>query len=148
MKNNQIKQYIINTWNHKGFQKYFRNTSWMFIGQLSMIISFLINIWLARYFGPEKFGVINYVFAFVGIFSFIANFGFMGAIYFLSLPGIMLLASFLPVGSRKQIVFFSVELIKNTVNLILTWMVSSKKSKYKNIQHSSTSFFQSGNKLL
>ena len=82
------------------------------------------------------------------LISFIANFGFMGAIYFLSLPGIMLLASFLPVGSRKQIVFFSVELIKNTVNLILTWMVSSKKSKYKNIQHSSTSFFQSGNKLL
>lgn len=80
--------------------------------------------------------------------SFVANFGFMGAIYFLSLPAIMVLASMLPAGSQKQIVFFSVEIIKNTVNLMLTWMVSSKKSKYKNVQHSSSSFFQSGNKLL
>ncbi len=75
MKIQAIKQYIQETWAHRGFQKYFQNTSWMFIGQLSMIISFLINIWLARYFGAEKFGTINYVLAFVGIFSFIANFG-------------------------------------------------------------------------
>lgn len=82
------------------------------------------------------------------IISFLANFGFMGAIYFLSLPAIMLMANFLPFASRKQIVFFSVECIKNSVNLILTWMVSSKKSGYKNIRQSGQSFFQSDNKLL
>ena len=67
--------YIKEKWNHAGFQKYLKNTGWMFFGQLSMIISLVINIWLARYLGPEKFGTINYVFAFVGIFSFIANMG-------------------------------------------------------------------------
>jgi hypothetical protein len=42
------------------------------------------------------------------IVKFLANFGFIGAIYFFSLPAIMLLATFLPHSSRKQIVFFSV----------------------------------------
>jgi O-antigen/teichoic acid export membrane protein len=70
-----ISHKIKDIWQHAGFQKYFRNTSWMFIGQLSMIISLTLNIWLARYFGPEKYGAISYIFAFVGIFSFIANFG-------------------------------------------------------------------------
>jgi hypothetical protein len=32
--------------------------------------------------------------------------------------------------------------------LVLTWMVSSKKSKYKSIKQSDQSFFQTGNKLL
>lgn len=80
--------------------------------------------------------------------SFLANFAFMGSIYFLSLPAIMIIASMLPVSSRKQIVFFSVECIKNLVNLILTWMVSSKKSKYKSVKQSGQSFFQTGNKVL
>ena len=42
------------------------------------------------------------------VISFLANFGFMGGIYFLSLPAIMLIANFLPFTERKQIVFFSV----------------------------------------
>lgn len=67
--------YIKDKWQHKGFQKYFKNTSWMFLGQLTMIISLIINIWMARHLGPQNFGNISYVFAFVGIFSFIANFG-------------------------------------------------------------------------
>ncbi len=69
------KTYISEKWGHSGFQKYFKNTSWMFIGQTAMIISLIINIWMARHLGPENFGIISYVFAFVGIFSFIANVG-------------------------------------------------------------------------
>lgn len=42
------------------------------------------------------------------ILGFLTNFGFMGSIYFLSLPAIMLIAVVLPVSSRKQIVFLSV----------------------------------------
>jgi O-antigen/teichoic acid export membrane protein len=67
--------YIKEKWQHTGFQKYFKNTGWMFIGQTAMIVSLFINIWMARHLGPENFGTISYVFAFVGIFSFIANFG-------------------------------------------------------------------------
>ena len=70
-----IREIIKKTWKHDGFQRYFKNTGWMFLGQLSTILSLVMNIWLAKYFGPEKYGAISYVFAFVGIFSFIANFG-------------------------------------------------------------------------
>lgn len=84
----------------------------------------------------------------VKIISFLANFGLMGGIYFLSLPAIMLLATMMPISSRKQIVFFSVEMIKNIVNLMLTWMISSKRSKYRGVQQGGQSFFQTGNKLL
>src|SRR3989344_2511937 len=61
---------------HAGFKRYFVNTGWMFFGQIfSMGISFFIGAWLARYLGPKNYGIINYSFAFVGIFSFIANLG-------------------------------------------------------------------------
>lgn len=70
-----IRNYIKEKWQHAGFQRYFKNTGWMFVGQLTMIISLIVNIWLARYLGPEKFGIINYIFAFAGIFGFIANLG-------------------------------------------------------------------------
>ncbi len=72
---NKLIHRIKEKWGEVGFQKYFKNTGWMFVGQLAMIISLIINIWLARYFGPDKYGAISYIFAFVGIFSFIANFG-------------------------------------------------------------------------
>lgn len=62
-------------WAHAGFQKYLKNTSWMFIGQFSMIISLAVNIWIARYLGPTNFGTMSYIFAFAGIFAFIANLG-------------------------------------------------------------------------
>ncbi len=67
--------YIKEKWAHAGFQKYLKNTSWLFAGQFSMIISLTVNIWLARYLGPTNFGTLSYVFAFVGIFGFIAGFG-------------------------------------------------------------------------
>ncbi len=67
--------YVKGKWSHAGFQKYFQNTGWMFAGQLSMVISLIVNIWLARYLGPTNFGILSYIFAFVGIFSFIAGLG-------------------------------------------------------------------------
>lgn len=62
-------------WSHAGFQKYFRNTGWMFFGYFFNIISLSINLWIARYLGPTNFGIISYVFAFVGIFGFLTNLG-------------------------------------------------------------------------
>ena len=71
----EIISIIKEKWQHVGFQKYLKNTSWMFIGQFSMIISLAVNIWMARYLGPTNFGNLSYVFAFTGIFAFIANLG-------------------------------------------------------------------------
>ncbi len=71
-----IKQKILEIWNHAGFQKYFRNTGWMFFGHIfSLAVSFFIGAWLARYLGPENYGTLNYIFAFVGMFSSVANLG-------------------------------------------------------------------------
>lgn len=75
----QINKIIPQRWQwllaHGGFRRYFKNTSWMLVGQLMSIVSLLVNIWVARYLGPEEFGSFSYVIAFIGIFSFIANLG-------------------------------------------------------------------------
>lgn len=75
----KINKFIPNKWqwvlNHEGFRRYFKNTGWMFFGQLFNIISVIIGIWLARYLGPENFGIFSYVLAFVGLFGFLANLG-------------------------------------------------------------------------
>lgn len=60
---------------HEGFKKYLVNTGWMFLGHSTSIISIFINIWIARSFGPSNYGYFSYIFAYVGIFSFIANLG-------------------------------------------------------------------------
>lgn len=64
---------------HEGFRRYFANTGWMFAGQvIFLILSFFIGAWLARYLGPEKYGLISYIVAFVGLFSFLGSLGIDG----------------------------------------------------------------------
>ena len=61
---------------HYGFKRYLRNTGWMFFGQMfSLLASFFVGAWLARYLGPENYGILNYAFAFAGLFAFIASLG-------------------------------------------------------------------------
>lgn len=63
-------------WGHAGFQKYFKNTGWMFLGRIfAMTIGFLISIYIARYLGPSNYGLFNYTISFVALFGFIANLG-------------------------------------------------------------------------
>lgn len=42
---------------------------------LRMISGLIVGVWVARYLGPEKFGVFNYAIAFVAIFASVAKFG-------------------------------------------------------------------------
>ncbi|MFA6430417.1 MAG: flippase [Candidatus Paceibacterota bacterium] len=63
-------------WNHVGFQKYLKNTGWMFLGRFFTLgISFIVGIYIARYLGPSNYGLFNYVVSFVGLFGFLASFG-------------------------------------------------------------------------
>lgn len=80
--------------------------------------------------------------------SFLIRFSLLGAGYFLSLPAIMIMATWVPPGYQKVMVFVFVELTKNFVNLALTWMLSSKRSIYSTIRADSTSFMEKDNKLL
>lgn len=62
--------------NHEGFKRYFANTGWMLSGQMfSLLVSFFIGAWLARYLGPENYGMISYAIAFSGLFAFVASLG-------------------------------------------------------------------------
>lgn len=66
---------------HQGFMRYFYNTSWMFAAQIfKMIAELLVGIWVARYLGPEQFGVFSYAIAFTAIFSAIAKLGLDGIV--------------------------------------------------------------------
>ena len=51
---------------HPGFRKYFANTSWL-LGErvLRMVVSLLVDIYVARYSGPERFGLLSYALSFV-----------------------------------------------------------------------------------
>jgi O-antigen/teichoic acid export membrane protein len=56
--------------------KYFKNTSWLFAEKiLRMVVGLLVGVWVARYLGPEKFGLLSYALSFVALFSIIATFG-------------------------------------------------------------------------
>jgi len=56
--------------------KYFKNTSWLFIEKIIRImISIFMSVWIARYLGPEQFGLLSYVQSFVGLFSAISILG-------------------------------------------------------------------------
>lgn len=71
-----IKSRIIEIWRHAGFQKYFRNTGWMFLGQMFVLLtSFFVGAWVARYLGPKEYGSLSYVLSFVGIFAFLSSLG-------------------------------------------------------------------------
>lgn len=66
---------------HPSFRRYGANTAWMFGEQiLRMIAGLLVGIWVARYLGPEQFGIFSYVLAFTSIFAGIAKFGLDGIV--------------------------------------------------------------------
>jgi len=67
--------------NHQGFMKYFKNTSWLFAEKiLRMVVGLFVGIWVARYLGPEQFGLLSYVLAFVGLFAPLGKLGFDGIV--------------------------------------------------------------------
>lgn len=57
------------------------NISWLFFDKiLRMGIGLLVGVWIARYLGPEQFGLLSYATAFVGLFSPIAGLGLQGIV--------------------------------------------------------------------
>ena len=72
---------IQNLRQHNGFMKYFKNTSWLFGEKiLRMVVGLFVGIWVARYLGPEQFGLFSYAQSFVGLFTAIATLGLDGIV--------------------------------------------------------------------
>ncbi len=61
--------------------KYFKNTSWLFGEKiLRMIVGLFVGVWVARYLGPEQFGLFSYAQSFVGLFIAFATLGLDGIV--------------------------------------------------------------------
>lgn len=62
-------------------QKIIANTGWLFFDRiLRMGVGFFIGIWVARYLGPEQYGLLSYAQAFVALFMPLATLGLDGIV--------------------------------------------------------------------
>lgn len=74
--------YIKQKWQEEGFQKYFKNTGWIFVTRIvSMAISFFTMIYVVRSLGPTNYGQLSYAVSFISIFGFIAGLGIDNVLY-------------------------------------------------------------------
>lgn len=56
--------------------KVFRNLYWAVVGKvITLLGSLLVGIMVARYLGPEQYGLMNYVISYVALFQVLASFG-------------------------------------------------------------------------
>jgi O-antigen/teichoic acid export membrane protein len=63
----------------QGFKRYFANTSWLMAYRvLNMIVTFFVGVYVARYLGPNRFGLLSYSISFVGLFAALATLGLDG----------------------------------------------------------------------
>ena len=72
-----IKKIISN----QGFQKYLKNTSWLFGERiLRMSVGLVVSLWVARYLGPTRFGVLSYAQSFAALFTVFSTLGLDGIV--------------------------------------------------------------------
>jgi O-antigen/teichoic acid export membrane protein len=59
-----------------GLKRYFSNAAWLFFERaFASFLSFCVGVYVIRYLGPAKFGILSYALSFVGLFSGIATLG-------------------------------------------------------------------------
>ncbi len=62
-----------------GFRRYFANTSWLMGHRVaSMVVALFVGVYVARYLGPVRFGLLSYAGSFVGLFTALATLGLDG----------------------------------------------------------------------
>jgi O-antigen/teichoic acid export membrane protein len=50
------------------------NIGWLFLDKVLRVgVGLLVGVWIARYLGPEQFGLLNFAFAVIGLFSVAAS---------------------------------------------------------------------------
>ena len=59
-----------------GFLRYFKNTSWLMLGNVfRLLVGLVVGIYVAKYLGPKQFGLLSYSLAYAGLFSAVASMG-------------------------------------------------------------------------
>ena len=62
-------------------QNVMSNTGWLLADKIiRMGVGLFVGIWIARYLGPEQFGLLSFAFAFVALFSPISSLGLEGIV--------------------------------------------------------------------
>lgn len=57
------------------------NTAWLFSDRvLRMGVGLIVGVWLARYLGPEQFGLLSFAMALVALFGAVASLGLQGIV--------------------------------------------------------------------
>jgi PST family polysaccharide transporter len=57
------------------------NIGWLFLDKiLRMGVGLIVGVWIARYLGPEQFGLLSFAAAFIGLFGAIAGLGLQGIV--------------------------------------------------------------------
>ena len=110
---------------HPGIRKYFSNTSWL-LGEriLRMGVSLFVGIYVIRYLGPEKFGLLSYAIGFVMLFGTIASFGLNEILVRELLQDKTQIKEFLSTAFFLKIVGF---LMMGSINIL----IKLKRIKYK-----------------
>ncbi len=64
-----------------GLTNILNNIIWLFFDKLIRLgVGLLVGVWIARYLGPEQFGLLNYAIAFVALFTAVSNLGLYGIV--------------------------------------------------------------------
>jgi PST family polysaccharide transporter len=67
--------------NNPDLRKILSNTGWLFADNIIRLgVGLIVSVWIARYLGPEQFGLFSYAMAFVAIFGAIASLGLNGIV--------------------------------------------------------------------
>ena len=62
-------------------RRYITNTSWLAMGNVvRLVVGLVVGILVARYLGPERYGMLSYAVAFVGLFSVLSSLGLDGIV--------------------------------------------------------------------
>ena len=75
----KIKNKIQKLISHQGVRRYGVNTAWLFGEKiLRMIVGLFVGVWVARYLGPKRYGLLSYAMSFVVLFTAISTLGLDG----------------------------------------------------------------------
>ncbi len=136
-----------------------RNIMWLLFDKvLRMLCGVVIIFWMARHFGPENFGLLNYTIALVAIFTVISSFGLnsivvrdlvrsesekleiLGSAFFLkiiaSIVSYFLLIAMLliqkPTGGMNNyiVAILGTTIVFQSLNVVKFWFESKVQSKY------------------
>lgn len=153
------------------------NSGWILGGQaVRMSLAFFVGLWVARYLGPEKYGLLNYAIAFVALFSPFTKLGLNGLyvremterpqdhgtiagsiILAQTLAGLLLipipLACVLWLRPGEEIVFLlvainAVAVVLRSPQLFSLWFTANARIKAKTIVEMSAHAFVAGLNIL